>query len=58
MEEDGIPKLAYKRELEENNKKISWAKEIKNILDRAGCTYVWNNQWVMYERSFIKQLKR
>ena len=40
MDEDRIPRQAYTKELDSNKKKLNWAKEIKNILNRAGFGYI------------------
>ena len=58
MEENRLPKIAYRREILETNKKFNWAHEIKNILDRAGFSDVWQSQGVIYERAFIRNLGR
>ena len=44
MEDDRLPKLAYNRELLENNQKNSWARGIQNIWESNGLGYVWYNQ--------------
>ena len=58
MDEDRLPKLAYRRELLERRKKYNWALEIKNILDRAGFSNVWLEQGVRYPKAFTKELNR
>ena len=58
MDTNRLPRLAYERELKEREKRYNWAREVKNILDRAGFSYVWNSEGVTNERGFIRKLKR
>ena len=58
MEDERLPKIAYKREILEENKRFNWALEIKRILSVTGFAYVWNNQGVRHEKGFLRQLAR
>ena len=58
MEDDRLPKIAYRRELMERRKKFNWAMEIKNILDRTGYSNVWIQQGVRYPKAFLRKLSK
>ena len=48
MDEERIPKLAYYRELMEENKKHNWARGVKQLLEENGFGFVWESQGVLY----------
>ena len=58
MEENRLPRQAYLREERELNTEKSWGKYIKDLLETNGYGYVWRNQGVTFERSFIKSFKQ
>ena len=57
MSDDRLPKLAYMRELTEENKIGSWCNGIKTLLQQVGFGYVWEDPRCIVESTFIKDLK-
>ena len=59
MPDDRLPAQAYKMLLRLDKKgKLSWASNIRKILNTYGFTYVWHNQGVGCITSFLKSFKQ
>ena len=58
LSDNRIPKLTYYKELQDLDRKMNWAKNIKDILERNGYGIIWNNQGTHNINSFMKAFKQ